>query len=372
VRAVHAVVLVALLAGPVAYAHADHRVTLVVDGARRQVRSFAPTVGALLADEDVRVGPHDAVDPSLASPVSSGMTVAVVTARPVLLTVGPVTARWWTTTRSVGAFLASLGPGYAGAVADLPADTPIPPGGVALGVRLPVEVEVVVDGQVRALSTTATSWGAVLAAAGVAVVPGDRVSADPQVPVAGGVVSVTTVSRADQVVLVTVPYRTRHVPDAALAVGQREVEQAGVDGVVEEVWVVTRTAGRVSGRRLATERTVRATTDQVVAVGTAQPVAAVVVAPSPAPAPAPPPTAGGGVAGLDWTALATCESGDNPRAVGGDGQYFGLYQFSLAAWAGVGGTGNPINASPAEQTYRAELLYLREGRSAWPSCGALL
>ena len=67
-----------------------------------------------------------------------------------------------------------------------------------------------------------------------------------------------------------------------------------------------------------------------------------------------------------------CESSGNPRSVGGNGTYFGLYQFTLGTWHGVGGAGNPINASAAEQTYRAKLLYRNRGSAPWPTCGHLL
>jgi len=33
---------------------------------------------------------------------------------------------------------------------------------------------------------------------------------------------------------------------------------------------------------------------------------------------------------------------------------------------------DPIDASSAEQTYRAKLLYLRSGAGAWPYCGQFL
>jgi len=33
---------------------------------------------------------------------------------------------------------------------------------------------------------------------------------------------------------------------------------------------------------------------------------------------------------------------------------------------------SPIDAASTEQTYRAELLYLRSGAGAWPFCGHLL
>ncbi len=75
--------------------------------------------------------------------------------------------------------------------------------------------------------------------------------------------------------------------------------------------------------------------------------------------------------GLNWAALAKCESGGNPHAYNAAG-YYGLYQFSLGTWHGVGGSGSPSEASADEQTYRAQLLYKSRGRSPWPVCGRYL
>jgi hypothetical protein len=72
--------------------------------------------------------------------------------------------------------------------------------------------------------------------------------------------------------------------------------------------------------------------------------------------------------GLDWAALARCESGGNPRAVNPAG-YYGLYQFSPGTWRSVGGSGLPTQASSGEQTHRAIVLYARTGPGSWPSCG---
>src|SRR4051794_31713223 len=47
--------------------------------------------------------------------------------------------------------------------------------------------------------------------------------------------------------------------------------------------------------------------------------------------------------------IAACESGSNPRAIGGGGQYRGLFQFDRATWSRVGGSGDPAAASVAEQ-----------------------
>ena len=77
----------------------------------------------------------------------------------------------------------------------------------------------------------------------------------------------------------------------------------------------------------------------------------------------------GGVSQATLDAIASCESGGDPTAVDASGTYYGLYQFDLGTWASVGGSGNPAEASPEEQTYRASLLYARAGSSPWPVCG---
>jgi soluble lytic murein transglycosylase-like protein len=82
--------------------------------------------------------------------------------------------------------------------------------------------------------------------------------------------------------------------------------------------------------------------------------------------------AGGTVNGVSLAtlnAIAACESGGDPTAVNAAG-YYGKYQFDLGTWASVGGSGNPADASEAEQDYRAALLYSRAGSSPWPICGA--
>jgi hypothetical protein len=72
---------------------------------------------------------------------------------------------------------------------------------------------------------------------------------------------------------------------------------------------------------------------------------------------------------LQLAAIAACESGDDPTAIGGGGLYRGKYQFSFETWASVGGTGDPAAAPEAEQDMRAAMLYERAGAGPWPVCG---
>lgn len=69
-------------------------------------------------------------------------------------------------------------------------------------------------------------------------------------------------------------------------------------------------------------------------------------------------------------AIAQCESGGDPRAIGGGGLYRGKYQFSVATWQAVGGSGDPAAAPEAEQDRRAIILYDTSGPGQWPVCGS--
>lgn len=68
-------------------------------------------------------------------------------------------------------------------------------------------------------------------------------------------------------------------------------------------------------------------------------------------------------------AIAQCESGGNPAAIGGGGTYRGMFQFDRSTWASVGGNGDPAAASQAEQIKRARILMQRSGPGQWPVCG---
>lgn len=67
-------------------------------------------------------------------------------------------------------------------------------------------------------------------------------------------------------------------------------------------------------------------------------------------------------------AIAACESGGNPATDTGNG-FYGKYQFTLATWQAVGGSGNPAQASEAEQDRRAATLMAQAGPGQWPVCG---
>jgi hypothetical protein len=81
------------------------------------------------------------------------------------------------------------------------------------------------------------------------------------------------------------------------------------------------------------------------------------------------PVASGGAVSPQLEAIAACESGGDPTAIGGGGLYRGKYQFMYETWASVGGSGDPAAAPEAEQDARAAALLARDGAGHWPVCG---
>lgn len=72
--------------------------------------------------------------------------------------------------------------------------------------------------------------------------------------------------------------------------------------------------------------------------------------------------------GVDWDAVAACESGGNWHTATGNGYYGGL-QFTLGTWRANGGSGSPSQASRDEQIRVAENVLHSQGIRAWPVCG---
>jgi len=130
--------------------------------------------------------------------------------------------------------------------------------------------------------------------------------------------------------------------------------------------------GKLIRNRLAARKVLVAPVTKVEKVGTR-------VQPAPAPAPVSSSGGGGGTpppnnSGLDWDAVANCESGGNWHINTGNGFYGGL-QFDYGTWLSNGGGAYADRADLAtreQQIAVANRLYAARGSSPWPVCGQYL
>ncbi|MFD8209188.1 ubiquitin-like domain-containing protein [Streptomyces sp. NPDC059695] len=356
-RLVPQALVVAFLAGGTsAFVADDKAIELSVDGVPRTLHTFADDVRELLADEGVAVGEHDIVAPGPGEALASGDEIVVRYGRPVALTLDGQRRQVWTTAATVEGALRQLGVRAEGAYLSASRGAAISRQGLALDVRTERAVTFLADGRERTVRTNAATVREALAEAGITLAGQDTTSVPADsFPRDGQTVNVLRITGSRQVREEPIPYAVERVRDPALFAGTEVVERQGVPGV-RRVTYSLRTVNGVSQRpRRTGEEIVREPVGRTVRVGTR-----------------PLPTSVTGADGLDWGALAACESGGRPNAVDPSGTYGGLYQFDPGTWHSLGGTGTAQDAPAAEQTFRAKKLYVQRGASPWPHCGRRL
>ncbi|HEV7932009.1 MAG TPA: transglycosylase family protein [Actinomadura sp.] len=221
-------------------------------------------------------------------------------------------------------------------------------------VPAPVRVVVFVDRRRTEAMTSGRTVREVLAGLGMALGPHDLVRPALDAPTPA-TIRVTRLLSRPVTKAVTIPPPTVKKKNKTMFVWDEKVLRKGRPGVkVVQTAFVRRHGKKV--KAVISQVVRRKPVPRIVEVGTkGAPV-------------------GGAAARLNWKGLANCESHGNPKAVNPAG-YYGLYQFSVSSWGSVGGDGRPSDASAAEQTYRAQLLYNRvNGRwqGQWPNCGRFL
>jgi len=344
-----AIVLLGLVGGLLAFFMAQKSLTLTVDGHARTVHTYADTVGEVLDDQGLRTAAHDVVLPAPDTRLADGDTVVVNRARPLELTVDGVRTRVYVTARNVDQALDQLGYRGDNLVLSASRSERLPLDGMRLSISTPKQVVLIADGKQQVLTTTAATAGDLLTQQHITLGPDDKTSLYAGQALLNDMrLQVYRVQYKTVTVTSTLPHKVVRTPDPNAYVGDQTVTTPGADGAQVAVYKVTYVDGRETARQLLSQKV------------TEQPVtAAITVGTKPRPSSA-----------LNWAALAKCESGGNPRAVNPAG-YYGLYQFSLSTWRSVGGSGNPIDASPEEQTARAQILYNKAGAGQW-GCGSHL
>lgn len=351
-----ALVVAFLAGGTTAFVAADKAVRLTVDGVPRTLHTFADDVDELLAAEGLGVGPHDLVAPAGAVALDDGDEIVLRYGRPLSLTLDGQRREVWTTARTVDGALRQFGIRAEGAYLSAPRTAPVPRSGLALAVRTERSITFMADGRERVIRTNAATVQEALGEAGITLHGQDTTSVPAgSFPRDGQTVTVLRITGTREIREERVPYTTERVKDPSLFAGTEVVERAGRPGARRVTYSLRTVNGVKQKPRRIAEETVREPVSQLVKVGTK-----------------PLPTSVHGADGLDWAALARCESGGRPGATDPSGTYGGLYQFDVQTWQSLGGSGRPQDAPGPEQTYRAKKLYVQRGASPWPHCGRTL
>jgi uncharacterized protein YabE (DUF348 family) len=375
-----------------AVAPSSKSVDLKVDGRHQQVSTTGKHVADVLAAAGVSVDSHDLVAPDPGSSIADGATVVVRRGHLLHLMVNGKASDVWVNADSVDEALTQLGYGRQNLVSvsrSMRLDTLARGAATSLSIASPKRVVIKVDHRSVTTTSAARTVADALGNAMVFLAPADRLSAPRASLVRDNqVITVQRVRYATSVVSVPVGFRRITKSDASRYVGQRAVTTTGRRGVKRVSYRLTYLDGKPASRVLVGSKLASAPVDQITEVGTRHkpvtpPPAPVVRQPAPAPAPvvrqpaptpAPTPAPAPSSNGLNWDAVAACESGGNWHINTGNGFYGGL-QFDRGTWLSNGGGAYAPRADLAsreQQIAVATRLYNARGASPWPVCGQRL
>ena len=337
-------------------------VSITVDGQTSQVSTLSGSVAGALEAAGLSAGEHDVLAPAADTEISDGTQIQLNRGRLLTLTVDGRSRQVWTTARTVDEALAELGQNSADYQLSADRGREIPLNGFALEADT-LHTATVTDGTAApvTVATPAATVGDLLTAEGITLGAQDTVTPAADTPVTDG----TTVAVTRTVVSTVVQDEQIPQPadvsteDANLDRGTTTVTVQGAPGTAAVSYQVT----TVNGQETARTEVGRTTSVEPVAtrisVGTRTTLT----------------WKGNQVFfndtefGVNWDGLAFCESTHNPKAVNAYPSRglptYGLFQFDLPTWQSVGGSGNPVDASPEEQIMRAKMLYQKRGLEPW-------
>jgi uncharacterized protein YabE (DUF348 family) len=336
-------------------------IKLVVDGTPKTVTTAASDVAGALSSAGYTLKSHDIVAPAAHSKLTNGETVVFKRGRLLHLNVDGSRTDVWTTAPTVSAALEALGFSRSDYVS-VSRSQRLPLGVTSLELRSPKPVVVRHDGKTQHVVTTDATVSDVLHDLDVTLGKHDRITPARTAPVTDHLKIVVKRVRIKQVTEhQAIPYQTVQHYDSSAYRGNNTVVTYGREGAENIVYSVVYVDGKLAGKTLLSKHVVRQPRTQVEKVGTKR---------RPAPQPAPVPASNG----LNWDAVASCESGGNWSINTGNGFYGGL-QFTNSTWLGYGGGAYASRADLAsreQQIAIAVKVYNSQGAGAWPVCGAYL
>jgi resuscitation-promoting factor RpfB len=365
-----------VLSGTAAWAvapAASKTIDLKIDGTHQQVSTTAKNVSGALAAAGVSVDSHDLVAPDLGSSIGNGSTIVVRRGHLLHLTVNGKVSDVWVNADSIDEALTQLGYNSNTLVSvsrSMRLDTLARGAATNLSIASPKRVVIQVDRRTLTVTTAAKTVADALSHAMVFVGPSDRVSAPRASLVRDNqVIKVQRVRYASSVASVQVAFQRVTERDSSSYVGQSQLVTSGKAGLKRVTYRLTYLDGKLAGKAPVRATLVSAPVNQVTRIGTKQ--RPVVTAPKPAPVPSQPAPSS---SGLNWDAVAACESGGNWHINTGNGFYGGL-QFDSGTWLSNGGGAYAPRADLAsreQQIAIATRLYNARGASPWPVCGQRL
>lgn len=373
----YGLVIAGVVGGSAAWAHspAQKTIALQIDGHNQQVHTTASKVSGALSGAGVQVGSHDIVAPDLNSAIGDHGTIVVRRGHLLHLTVDGASRDVWVNADSVSEALSQLGYSSASLVS-VSRSMRLDRGVTNLSIDSPKQVTFLLDGKRMVVHSAGPTVQDAISASMIFLGPHDRLSVPATSKLRNDqVIRISRLKYATASATVAVPYSTLTQSDANSYVGTSTVVTPGKPGAKRITYQLVYVDGKLAGKVPVSSTMLSQPVDQVVKNGSKpQPTQSSSGSSSGSGSGSggatPPPNS----SGLNWDAVAQCESGGNWHINTGNGFYGGL-QFDYGTWLSNGGGAYAPRADLAtreQQIAVANRLYAARGSSPWPVCGQRL
>jgi len=351
-------VLVSMTGGGVALAM-NKSVTINVDGKERVVSTFGSTVGDVLEDAGIKVGPHDALSLAPNAEIGDNGVIKLERGRQLTVIEDGKQRQTWVRATTVRDALVQLGKSNLvaqGAWISAPQHGEVPLDGMILEIKTLKKITLVDGGEKpQTIQTHAITVEEFLKSKGIKIGPKDKVENGLTRELKdGSTVEITRTGTFTIQVKEPIEPPVKEIEDDTLEAGKTKVVEEGKAGLALVTYRVTKKNNVEIDREEIAKTVIRKAKQRVVKVGTKMPEI--------------------DDAGV-WDQLAQCESGGNWSINTGNGYYGGL-QFNKGTWDAYGGdayAAYPHEASREQQIAIAtKVRDSRGGYGAWPACAAKL
>ncbi|MEY9973910.1 uncharacterized protein YabE (DUF348 family) [Lysinibacillus sp. RC46] len=253
----------------VLYQGTKKSVTLDANGETIEVTTHAKTVEQLLQDQNIDVAEHDKISPSLNTKIVNGLAISWEQAKEVTISVDGNQSKVWTTETQVKDILKEANIEVSehdslvqGLDTEVGADNKI-------DIQKAFQVSLVDGVNERQVWSTSTTVANFLKQQGIQLNEFDRVENNlKDVITPQSKITVVRVEKVIDVVEESLDFAIEKKQDASLQKGKQKVVTAGQKGLMTKTYEVVKENGQVVTKNLQSEKVVKESQKQVVAVGT--------------------------------------------------------------------------------------------------------
>lgn len=258
------------------YEGTKNTVTMIANGEKEEVKTHAETVGAFLAEQEIKVGQDDYLSHTAEASIDKDIVIEWTEADQFTITVDGKPTSAWTTSNTVEDILAKADVEITEHDKVTPALNEEVDANTAISVEKAYEVTILDGLEEKKVWSTSTTVADFLKQHKITLSDLDRVEKDmDELILPGSEVKVVRVEKVTDVVEDSLKFAKETKKDSSLLKGSEKVVQKGEEGLVEKTYEVVMENGKEVKRELKGEKVIKEAKKQVVAVGTKTVVASV-------------------------------------------------------------------------------------------------